>query len=125
MIRDELINKIEDYSANVAILGLGYVGLPLAVVFAEAGFYVTGVDVDEKKVASLNKGVSYIQDVNSGQLERLVSSGRLRGTTDFSKITKADAVSFVCPHRYVKQEILICHLSSMSLLNWPTICIQA
>ena len=119
MIRDELINKIEDYSANVAILGLGYVGLPLAVVFAEAGFYVTGVDVDEKKVASLNKGVSYIQDVNSGQLERLVSSGRLRGTTDFYKITKADAVSFVCPHRYVK------HLSSMSLLNWPTICIQA
>lgn len=96
-IMDALLKKFEDYSANVAVLGLGYVGLPLAVVFADAGFNVTAYDVDKRKVDSLNKGISYIPDVSTEQLTRLVSSGRLRGTIDFSELNKADAVSICVP----------------------------
>ena len=64
-IKDTLIEKLQDKTAKIAILGLGYVGLPLAVVFGEAGFHVTGVDPDSRKVDSLNKGVSYIPDVKT------------------------------------------------------------
>jgi UDP-N-acetyl-D-glucosamine dehydrogenase len=63
--KEILIKKLKDKSASIAILGLGYVGLPLAVVFGEAGFKVTGIDPDVRKVASLNKGVSYIPDVKT------------------------------------------------------------
>ncbi len=96
-IKNELIKKFQDYSASVAVLGLGYVGLPFATVFAEAGFVVTGVDPDARKVESLNKGISYIQDVETEQLARLVSTGKLRATTDFSELAKADAVSICVP----------------------------
>ncbi len=96
-IKNELIKKFQDYSASVAVLGLGYVGLPFATVFAEAGFVVTGVDPDTRKVESLNKGISYIQDVETEQLARLVSTGKLRATTDFSELAKADAVSICVP----------------------------
>ena len=61
--KTDLIKKLKDKSAEVAILGLGYVGLPLAVVFGEAGFKVTGVDPDQRKVDALNAGKSYIPDV--------------------------------------------------------------
>ena len=63
--KETLIKKLKDKNVRVAILGLGYVGLPLAVVFGEAGFHVTGVDPDPRKVDSLNKGVSYIPDVKT------------------------------------------------------------
>ena len=95
--KDKLINKIEDLSANIAILGLGYVGLPLAVVFAEAGYHVVALDVDKRKIDSLNNGISYIQDVNTDQLSRLVSTGKLRGSTNFSELKNADAVSICVP----------------------------
>ena len=95
--KNKLINKIEDLSANVAILGLGYVGLPLAVVFAEAGYHVVALDVDKRKVDSLNNGISYIQDVSTDQLSRLVSTGKLHGSTDFSELKNADAVSICVP----------------------------
>jgi UDP-N-acetyl-D-mannosaminuronate dehydrogenase len=64
--KDSLIKELKDKKARVAILGLGYVGLPLAVVFGEAGFNVTGIDPDARKVEALNKGVSYIPDVKDG-----------------------------------------------------------
>ena len=92
-IKNDLIKKFQDYSANIAVLGLGYVGLPFATVFAEAGFTVTGVDPDTYKIESLNKGLSYIKDVKTEQLSRLVSTGKLRGTTDFSVLSEADAVT--------------------------------
>ena len=63
--KDILIKKLQDKSASIAILGLGYVGLPLAVVFGEAGFRVTGVDPDVRKVESLKQGVSYIPNIKS------------------------------------------------------------
>ena len=62
-IKQTLIEKLEDKSAQIAIMGLGYVGLPLAVVFADAGYEVTGIDPDEKKIELLNQGISYIQDI--------------------------------------------------------------
>jgi UDP-N-acetyl-D-glucosamine dehydrogenase len=96
-IKDTLIKKLQDKTANIAILGLGYVGLPLAVVFGEAGFKVTGVDPDVRKVDSLNKGVSYIPDVTTEAVEALVKSGHLMATTEFSVLKNADAVSICVP----------------------------
>ena len=75
---------MNDRTARIAILGLGYVGLPLAVVFAEAGFTVTGVDPDRRKPDSVNKGISYIPDISTERLAPLVKSGLLTATTDFS-----------------------------------------
>ena len=97
IIKEELKKKLQEKSANVAVLGLGYVGLPFATVFAEAGFVVTGVDPDARKVDALNKGISYIQDVETEQVARLVSAGKLRATTDFSELAQADAVSICVP----------------------------
>jgi UDP-N-acetyl-D-glucosamine dehydrogenase len=97
MIKDELIQKLNDRSAVVAILGLGYVGLPLAVVFAEAGFTVLGVDPVAEKVEMLQRGESYIMDVPTEQVARLVKAGKLIATTDYSVTTRADAVSICVP----------------------------
>ncbi len=96
-IKLEVIKKFENKSALLAVVGLGYVGLPLAVVFAEAGFNVIGLEVDVRKVDAINKGVSYIQDVPSGQVEQLVKSGRLKATTDFSVLKDVDGVSICVP----------------------------
>ncbi len=95
--KDDLIKKLKNKNAHVAILGLGYVGLPLAVVFAEAGFKVTGLDLDSRKVDSLKSGVSYIPDVKTEVVERLVNSGHLTATTDFSVLKDMDAVSICVP----------------------------
>ena len=95
--RDILEEKILDRSARVAILGLGYVGLPLATIFAEAGFNVIGIEPDSSKVEKLERGESYIQDVESEQLGKLIQSGKLQATTDFSILAEADAVSICVP----------------------------
>ena len=96
-IKTELLQKFETRSARVAVIGLGYVGLPLAVVFAEAGFVVTGIDLDADKAAAIRRGVSYIQDVPTAKVKALVEAGRLTATTDFSILKDADAVSICVP----------------------------
>lgn len=95
--KETLIQKLKNKEARVGILGLGYVGLPLAVVFAEAGFHVTGIDPDSRKVDSLSKGISYIPDVKTEAVERIVKSGHLTATTDFSVLRDIDAVSICVP----------------------------
>lgn len=95
--KDTLIKKFQDKTAEIAILGLGYVGLPLAVVFGEAGFKVTGIDPDTRKVDALKKGVSYIPDVKTEAVAALVKSGHLKATTDFSALKNMDAVSICVP----------------------------
>ncbi len=95
--KDLLIEKFRQRSARIGILGLGYVGLPLAVVFAQAGFSVTGIDPDAKKVATLHRGESHIQDVPSEQISQLVSQGKLQATTDFAALHEMDAVSICVP----------------------------
>ena len=96
-MKDELLKKFEQKTAQVGVLGLGYVGLPFATVFANAGFTVTGIDPDAKKVDTLNKGVSYIQDVSTEELAPLVEAGKLKATTDFSVLEEMDAVSICVP----------------------------
>jgi len=94
---DTLKYKFETRSARVAVLGMGYVGLPLAVVFAEAGFEVVGVDPDTRKIEALNNKQSYIGDVKTEDVIRLVEEGKLKATTDFSVISEVDAVSICVP----------------------------
>ena len=94
---DALTTRISTGKAQVGILGLGYVGLPLAVEFGAAGLSVIGFDLSESKVSSLNKGESYIQDVESTRLKELVDTGRLQATTDFKRIQECDALIICVP----------------------------
>ena len=89
--------RIENKEAHIGVIGLGYVGLPLAVEFAKAGFPVTGIDVDESKVAGINAGENYIPDIADDTLQTLVSSGNLRATTDMNNIADLDAVAICVP----------------------------
>jgi nucleotide sugar dehydrogenase len=93
----ELIKKMENKTARVAVLGLGYVGLPLAVVFAEAGFKVTGIDPIQSKVDQINRGGSYVLDIPGEQVAKLVRSGHLTATGDYSVLKDIDAVSICVP----------------------------
>src|SRR6202040_1612124 len=92
-----LEEKIKNRTAQVGIIGLGYVGLPLAMEFAKAGFSVTGIDVQESKVAQLNRGESYIQDVSSEILRPLVESKKFQATTDFSVVSTLDTINIAVP----------------------------
>jgi UDP-N-acetyl-D-glucosamine dehydrogenase len=92
-----LHNKISSKTARVGVLGLGYVGLPLAVEFAKAGFDVIGIDVQQAKVDQFNSGHSYIKDVPDATFAPLIKSGKLRATTDFSIIRTLDTIDICVP----------------------------
>ena len=92
-----LYNKINNKEANIGVIGLGYVGLPLAIEFAKAGFNVTGIDVDDKKIAAINKGNNYISDIDDSLLMDLVKKGNLKATKDTSIIITLDAISICVP----------------------------
>ena len=94
---ERLLSKFNTRQAKVAVIGLGYVGLSLAVDFAKIGFLTYGIDIDERKVEGLNSGRSYIIDVPHSDLAEVVPSGRLRGTSDFSILRECDAVSICVP----------------------------
>ena len=92
-----LHEKIVDRSAHVCVIGLGYVGLPLAVAFADAGYRVTGIDTDIDRATEINAGQSPVQDVSSEALLQVVEAGRLKATTDFSVLQDVDTVSICVP----------------------------
>ena len=92
-----LIDKINDKSVNVGIIGLGYVGLPLAIEFTNAMYSVTGIDVDKNKVELINSGKNYISDVNDSTLKKAVDKNLLKATTDFSVVKNLDAISICVP----------------------------
>ena len=92
-----LDEKIRSRAARVGIVGLGYVGLPLAVEFAKAGFSVTGIDVSEAKTRRINAGDSYVGDIPNAKLGPLVQSGKLRATTDFSAVRQLDTIDICVP----------------------------
>ena len=92
-----LEEKIRLRRARVGIVGLGYVGLPLAVEFAKAGFPVTGIDVNTQKVERVNAGDSYVGDISSEALSVLVKDGKLRATTDFGVVGELDTVNICVP----------------------------
>lgn len=92
-----LFEKIKNKDALIGVIGLGYVGLPLAVEKAKAGFNVLGFDIQEKKVKMVNEGKNYIGDVVDRELADLVKIGRLKATIDFDELTKCDVVSICVP----------------------------
>jgi len=94
---DSLESRIANHQAHVVVVGLGYVGLPLAVGFAKIGFNVTGFDIDEARVKNINAGKSDIADVTNQELKPHVDSGKLKATTDSAVIAKADCVSICVP----------------------------
>jgi UDP-N-acetyl-D-glucosamine dehydrogenase len=97
MIKDEIRDLIRDKRARVGVIGLGYVGLPLSVEFAHAGFSATGFEVDEAKAESINQGRSYIGDVSSSAIHEMVGASRLNATTDFSHLKDCDAIIICVP----------------------------
>ena len=97
MSKEQLLAKFEKCTASVAVIGLGYVGLPLAVAFAHGGYQVTGIDLDRRKVDAINRGESYIEDVPSATIASLRAAGSLCATTDFSVLAACDAVSICVP----------------------------
>jgi UDP-N-acetyl-D-glucosamine dehydrogenase len=96
-VKSDLLKSLHDHSAKIGILGLGYVGLPLATAFGEAGFQIIGIDPDPRKVNAINNGESYVQDVANKQIDRLLKAGKLSATTDFSALRQCDAVSICVP----------------------------
>lgn len=92
-----LMDKINDGSAVLAVVGLGYVGLPLAVEMGKAGHRVIGVEISTDKAAALNRGESYIGDVPSADVQQLAEKGLFSATTDFSRVAEADAVAIAVP----------------------------
>ncbi len=92
-----LLDRIQSKQAGVGVIGLGYVGLPLAVEFARAGFQVWAIDTDANKVAAINEGRSYIPDVPTAELSETVRGGRLRATSDYGVLRDADVIDICVP----------------------------
>lgn len=96
-VRDTLLKKITDREIVAGVIGLGYVGLPLAVKIAKAGFKTIGFDIKKEKAGSINQGRNYIGDVADSDLRTLVENGMLAATTDFGEIDKVDFVAICVP----------------------------
>src|SRR5574340_83716 len=95
--RDDLLKKIALRSARVGVIGLGYVGLPLALIFEEAGFSVVGFDVDAGKPEALKRGESYIRHIGAERVAKAFGRGRLEATTDFDRLRECDAIVVCVP----------------------------
>jgi UDP-N-acetyl-D-glucosamine dehydrogenase len=122
MVKEDLIQDIEKKRANIAVIGLGYVGLPLAVTFANAGFNVTGIDPVQEKVDMVNRGESYISDISNAQLRKHLDKGRIRATTDYATLSEIDAVSICVPTLCAKLATLTCLLLPRPAKISPLIC---
>jgi UDP-N-acetyl-D-glucosamine dehydrogenase len=92
-----LVERLKARSAKAGVIGLGYVGLPLAIEFAKAGLTVVGVDLDARKVGALGRGESYIGDVDAADVKAMVEAGRFRATTDFSVLSEVDTINICVP----------------------------
>lgn len=95
--RKQLLGSIDRRSVSVAVVGLGYVGLPLAIVLADSGYRVVGIDVNESKVRMINRGLSYVEDIADETIQSLLSSGLLTAVSDFGAIDQCQAVSICVP----------------------------
>jgi UDP-N-acetyl-D-glucosamine dehydrogenase len=96
-VADRLLARIQSKTARVGVVGLGYVGLPLAVEFARSGFHTTGIDLDRRKIDAIHAGVSYIPDVPTSDVETLTKSGRLDATDDFAVVAQLDTINICVP----------------------------
>jgi UDP-N-acetyl-D-glucosamine dehydrogenase len=95
--KEQLLHRIHTRQARAGVVGLGYVGLPLAVEMARSGLACVGIDVDAKKVSAISRGESYIPDVPSADVQSLLADGRLSATTDFSVVAELDTVNICVP----------------------------
>src|SRR6185503_1533663 len=95
--KNEITDLIKDKRARIGVVGLGYVGLPLATEFARNGFKVTGFEVDEGKASQINAGETYIGDIDPSLIKECVASGRLRATTNFDDLQECDAIIICVP----------------------------
>ncbi|MDP8238356.1 MAG: nucleotide sugar dehydrogenase, partial [Candidatus Hatepunaea meridiana] len=91
------IESIRKHECVIGVIGMGYVGLPLALAFAEKGFNVIGFDIDDSKIQALNNGESYIQHISSTRIKSAVDSGLFASTTDFEEISETNAVLIAVP----------------------------
>ncbi|MFD2923006.1 nucleotide sugar dehydrogenase [Halobacillus naozhouensis] len=96
-LTENLINKLENKTAVIGVVGLGYVGLPLAVEKAKAGYDVIGFDIQDSRVEKVNQGINYIGDVVDEELKNIVSTNKFKATTDYSLIKEVDAVAICVP----------------------------
>ena len=96
-MKQQLLRKLEERTACIGVVGLGYVGLPLALEFAKAGFHVIGYDVSDRVVQGLMSGTSHIQDVPSDELAAVVKAGKFEATSDESRLREMDAISIAVP----------------------------
>jgi UDP-N-acetyl-D-glucosamine dehydrogenase len=96
-IAASLIERIQNRKARVGVIGLGYVGLPLAVEFARSGFVTTGIDVDTRKINAINEGRSYVGDVPASVVSELTQAGRLSATADVSRVSELDTINICVP----------------------------
>ena len=97
MLKTKLIGKLQDRSAVIGVVGLGYVGLPLVLAFAEAGFQALGLDIDEERTQGLNQGQGYIKHISEDRIRGAVDSGRFSAHTDFGRAKEADALILCVP----------------------------
>jgi len=97
MVKDELKNLITEKRANIGVIGLGYVGLPLIMEFALKGFPTVGFEVDARKVEALNQGSSHIVDVPSENVQKAIADGKFKATTDFAELKNCDVVIICVP----------------------------
>src|SRR5262249_8964487 len=95
--KDLLLEKFKTHSAAVGVIGLGYVGLPLALAFAERGFRAIGLDIDPNKIEALRAGRCYIHHIGDAPVQRAVSSGRFVASADFSQLAQCDAIMICVP----------------------------
>ncbi|MBN1480248.1 nucleotide sugar dehydrogenase [candidate division KSB1 bacterium] len=100
----ELKERLQNKTAKIGVIGLGYVGLPLAVEFADRGFSVLGIDNDESKIASLNNAHNYINDVEDSKFKRVVTSGTLKATISYSSIPELDVIYICVPTPFTKNK---------------------
>lgn len=96
-MKEEFLKKVASREARIGVIGMGYVGLPLALVFAERGFHVVGFDVDRAKIDSINAGRGYIQHIDPTRVTVAVSEKRLSATTDFAELASVDAIVIAVP----------------------------
>ncbi|MDK9699802.1 MAG: nucleotide sugar dehydrogenase [bacterium] len=95
--KEQLLQKFQKREAVIGVIGLGYVGLPLAVETAKAGYQVIGIEVDPKKIDAVNAGKNYILDVNDAELAELVKAGKIRATNDYNELKNADVAAITVP----------------------------
>jgi len=117
--KDKIISKLNKKEAKICIIGLGYVGLPLMLRYAEVGFSVLGIDIDEDVVGKINEGQSYIEHIPSKRIDKLVKKHLIEASSDFSKINECDAIIICVPtplniHQEPNIEYIVTTIESIS-----------